>query len=333
MRKSYVWDPLRRYLATSLTILLIGVTGCTTDDSTPEGNDPDGDGVETVEDNCPDTPNPEQFDHDGDTLGDECDVVITRLGISTDELPHAITVTYVDNMPLRPAGLFSIFNGTGESQGWAVKVDPPTPWIQVMSEGHVDAGEVTTISAALNSEELVRAKSVETTVTVVVTDGSELSSDVSIVLAPPPKRGECTYLVTLTKITVVTRQAILRDGLALEPFADLNAVGLGRYRSPRVGTHVLRAGQSVVPNVLFAMGNDTKGNNVNVTVIADVDEIDFFPINPDDLRAQGQSGVANFNFICDNGIQTQVIPITIFGNVPGEGNGLVEIELEVQWDP
>jgi hypothetical protein len=35
--------------------------------------DRDGDGVCDDEDNCPDDPNPNQFDTDGDRIGDECD--------------------------------------------------------------------------------------------------------------------------------------------------------------------------------------------------------------------------------------------------------------------
>jgi hypothetical protein len=35
--------------------------------------DGDGDGTEDTEDNCPETPNPDQADGDGDGLGDACD--------------------------------------------------------------------------------------------------------------------------------------------------------------------------------------------------------------------------------------------------------------------
>ena len=35
--------------------------------------DPDGDGLPTVDDNCPDDYNPDQLDTDGDGAGDVCD--------------------------------------------------------------------------------------------------------------------------------------------------------------------------------------------------------------------------------------------------------------------
>ena len=36
--------------------------------------DPDMDMIESVEDNCPDVYNPDQFDTDGDGFGDACDL-------------------------------------------------------------------------------------------------------------------------------------------------------------------------------------------------------------------------------------------------------------------
>jgi len=328
------WSLEKIFLKIALVVFLIGLTACMTDNTKQKSSDLDGDGVLTIDDNCPEVPNPEQFDRDGDNLGDACDVVITKLGLSADQQKNGVNVRYLESMPPRSPGLFSIFNGTAQTQTWKARVDPPVSWLQIPSEGQVEAGDVMTLSAELNSKELAKAKLLNTTVWISVADGPEQDTDISVTLITPPKKGQCFYMVTLTKITVLARQTILRDGRALEPFADLNAVGLGRYRSPQAGFHVLRAGQSVNPNTLFAMGFDVKDNQINVQVIADVDEIDGPQvINPDDLRAQGQSGVANFNFDCVNGRQIKVIPITIFGNVIGEGNGLVEIEVEVQWDP
>lgn len=56
-------------------------------------DDRDGDGVKDAEDNCPDTPNPDQSDEDGDDLGDVCDPdTPTRPfdGLSDAQLEQAI---------------------------------------------------------------------------------------------------------------------------------------------------------------------------------------------------------------------------------------------------
>jgi hypothetical protein len=41
--------------------------------SDPVGQDGDGDGISDLDDNCPDTPNPDQLDMDDDGIGDACD--------------------------------------------------------------------------------------------------------------------------------------------------------------------------------------------------------------------------------------------------------------------
>ena len=43
------------------------------EDGDDEEQDTDGDGIPDEEDNCPDTPNPDQLDSDGDGIGDACD--------------------------------------------------------------------------------------------------------------------------------------------------------------------------------------------------------------------------------------------------------------------
>lgn len=59
--------------------------------STPE-TDPDGDGVSTANDNCPDDYNPSQFDSDSDSVGNACDSDCPNLdGLNpVDNIDYAI---------------------------------------------------------------------------------------------------------------------------------------------------------------------------------------------------------------------------------------------------
>jgi hypothetical protein len=50
----------------------------------PTAGDEDGDGIVDSEDNCPSVPNPDQFDSDGDGVGDACASCATPTGIDVD---------------------------------------------------------------------------------------------------------------------------------------------------------------------------------------------------------------------------------------------------------
>ncbi len=53
--------------------LVIAIIGCGGDDTTPPGEDTDGDGIADTEDVCPQLADPDQRDFDADGVGDLCD--------------------------------------------------------------------------------------------------------------------------------------------------------------------------------------------------------------------------------------------------------------------
>lgn len=322
--------PLTLWLVIFLSVLV--VSGCSVVDRPDPSGDPEGDGVISREDNCPLAANPEQYDADGDGFGDACDLLVASLGQGESGQPPKVTARYFAKLPQRPPGIFTLVNASDTPRQWTMRMDPQVPWLTFNKTGQVAPQSVSTVAAKILPSALGDSEIYKTRLWFNELEGGEYFTDFELYIVPVLPADQCVYTVTLTRFTVMARQGLLQEGLALEPFADLNAVGLRRIRNPLVGTHVLRAGQSVFPNAIIGVGQDQKGNQVNVQVIADVDEIDGFP-NPDDLRQQGQSGVANFQFICDYGSQIQVIPVNVIGNIPGEGNGAVELEITVDWDP
>ena len=88
-------------------------------------DDPDGDGVATVVDNCPATPNTNQADIDGDGLGDVCDPDIDGDGTTND----------LDSCPLIGSGDHTDFDSDGQGNvcdeddddDGTVDVDDPFP--------------------------------------------------------------------------------------------------------------------------------------------------------------------------------------------------------------
>jgi len=75
---------------TTYTLAVRGVAPDGTTDPSPATwvwhfeNDPDIDGLEAGDDNCPDALNPDQADHDGDAVGDACDADIDGDGIPNE---------------------------------------------------------------------------------------------------------------------------------------------------------------------------------------------------------------------------------------------------------
>ncbi len=83
------------------------------------GNDSDGDGIDDKDDNCPDTPNPDQADTDGDGRGDACDPVSLDMKY-LEKVQKAYIAYYL--RPADPAGLFYWAKELRKSSGDLTKI-------------------------------------------------------------------------------------------------------------------------------------------------------------------------------------------------------------------
>ena len=88
--------------------------------ATPDPNDPDGDGIPTAGDNCPNVANPGQVDSDGDGVGNACDATPYGPPAATPPPPAAADPGPADPAPVDP--------GTGEDHPAATGTDTtPSP--------------------------------------------------------------------------------------------------------------------------------------------------------------------------------------------------------------
>ena len=70
--------------------------------ATPDPNDPDGDGIPTAGDNCPNVANPGQVDSDGDGVGNACDATPYGPPAATPPPPAAADPGPADPAPVDP---------------------------------------------------------------------------------------------------------------------------------------------------------------------------------------------------------------------------------------
>ena len=86
-------------LAAVLLVLLSGALAVTTVPASAAKSDRDGDGRPDIRDNCPDVPNHDQADADGDGLGDACDPDMDGDGVpnGTDNCPRTGNPTQGDS--------------------------------------------------------------------------------------------------------------------------------------------------------------------------------------------------------------------------------------------
>ena len=92
----------------------------------------DGDGIPDINDNCPDMPNPDQNDRDGDGIGNVCDEMVVSVDIKPSSCPNPIKLKEVGVVPVAIMG----------TADFDVKQIDPTS-IRLYREGN--PGEVTTV--------------------------------------------------------------------------------------------------------------------------------------------------------------------------------------------
>ena len=64
----------------------------------------DGDGIPDINDNCPDIPNPDQSDRDGDGIGNVCDEIVVPVDIKPASCPNPIRLREIGIVPVAIMG-------------------------------------------------------------------------------------------------------------------------------------------------------------------------------------------------------------------------------------
>jgi hypothetical protein len=64
----------------------------------------DGDGIPDINDNCPDIPNPDQSDRDGDGIGNVCDEIVVPVDIKPASCPNPIRLKEIGIVPVAIMG-------------------------------------------------------------------------------------------------------------------------------------------------------------------------------------------------------------------------------------
>lgn len=91
------------------------------------GPDSDGDSHPDAMDNCPDTPNPEQLDHDADSIGDACDDSFDMAPGDTDGDGHANESDNCSNVA-NPGQEDSDGDGVGDACDTEIQLIEPERW-------------------------------------------------------------------------------------------------------------------------------------------------------------------------------------------------------------
>jgi hypothetical protein len=125
-----------------------GVETCETGpgEEPPIGEDRDSDGVADLVDNCPDAPNREQADEDGDNTGDVCDVCPPFAGDSDTDLDGVGDAC--DPNPETPGDVLVSFNGfAAPVEGWAADAN----FMALAGEGLAMANDMESALVTLRS--------------------------------------------------------------------------------------------------------------------------------------------------------------------------------------
>jgi len=96
----------------------------TTQCSTPDPNDSDGDGEPNATDNCPNTPNADQADGDNDGRGDACDDCPTVFNPPPLACPATIYDIKQENVTGEVAVINALVTGCSDGNGFFVQVKP-----------------------------------------------------------------------------------------------------------------------------------------------------------------------------------------------------------------
>jgi len=300
---------------------------CGSSSCQPPAADADGDGIADADDNCPSTPNSEQFDLDGDGIGNACDVVV----YASDDLAFGIVRRFDGSLKAtRPQLAASLRNNGKEPVQWRVTAHPDAV-APLEATGAIEPGGRADIGAQFVLEQVPADLFQAETPRVYLGDlklqvfaGAErldflIPASASGTTSTSPD--DCLYTVYLYKVKVTEGEEWADPALELEVtayLADSTVVEDAEYEGElSEGESAILTGEVILQETV------SSGETVNRRV--DILVVDEDGADSDD---EGETYV-DISFTCSgHDIEYCTKPIALSGTNEQE----VEVTIQVVWD-
>lgn len=268
--------------------------------------DADGDWVQDSEDNCPDAPNYDQIDADGNGLGDACDLLVVPHGVEEDPLRVYVAA---EGEPRRVV-LGTVTNNTSEPQ--LLEVHSTNPLLEAEEPGWIQPGEThELVGWARADEELPGGASGGRVLYSNALEGLARFFEILFEVAEAHARTRpCLVDVTLERVDATEGQGVFEGGLEVVIETELDPPGTRgiKRRWPSSGHQVMHGGDTLLPRQWIDSYVIEKGASLTVNVTGTLHELDDGLSFGDDHA----SGTGTLTLRCN-----QDDSITMVGNIGG----------------